>query len=321
MEEIVKNNRGGVNPFIDSVKGSLIFLVVLGHVVFQSETVYTSRWISAIISWIWFFHMPAFVFISGYLTNTKKVISKQLVSCGHILFTYILMQTVLTVVYGPHDLFNYLLIPQYAMWYLPALVVWRLLGVKIITLIKNDYFLLLLSILISIGSGFVPIKVLGFQRICAFFPFFISGMILRKHGIKLDKFSKYRYLSIAFLLLMFVSFMVFNRTICSGMCNIPYKNIFQLFTRFSVLIIGSIMSFAWISVTPTIKWLSYIGRKSLFVYCYHVFFIVGILPNIWVKTGINTNEILIILYATVSFVLLVILSKSALLNKILSPFK
>lgn len=97
--------------------------------------------------------------------------SKQLVSCGHILFTYILMQTVLTVVYGPHDLFNYLLIPQYAMWYLPALVVWRLLGVKIITLIKNDYFLLLLSILISIGSGFVPIKVLGFQRICAFFPF------------------------------------------------------------------------------------------------------------------------------------------------------
>lgn len=81
--------------------------------------------------------MPAFVFISGYLTNTKKVISKQLVSCGHILFTYILMQTVLTVVYGPHDLFNYLLIPQYAMWYLPALVVWRLLGVKIITLIKK----------------------------------------------------------------------------------------------------------------------------------------------------------------------------------------
>ena len=140
------------------------------------------------------------------------------------------MQTVLTVVYGPHDLFNYLLIPQYAMWYPPALVVWRLLGVKIITLIKNDYFLLLLSILISIGSGFVPIKVLGFQRICAFFPFFISRMILRKHGIKLDKFSKYRYLSIAFLLLMFVSFMVFNRTICSGMCNIPYKNIFQLFT-------------------------------------------------------------------------------------------
>ena len=63
--------------FVDSVKGSLIFLVVLGHVAFQSETVYTSRWISAIISWIWFFHMPAFVFISGYLTNTKKVKSNK----------------------------------------------------------------------------------------------------------------------------------------------------------------------------------------------------------------------------------------------------
>ncbi len=60
------------DDFLDFAKGILITLVLLGHCIqclsgdiYYSNTMYYSNWL---MKYIYSFHMPMFIYISGYLT-------------------------------------------------------------------------------------------------------------------------------------------------------------------------------------------------------------------------------------------------------------
>ena len=53
------------NPLIDNAKGVWIFLVVLGHYL-EAVGGWDNLYLGAILSIIYLFHMPAFVFFGGY---------------------------------------------------------------------------------------------------------------------------------------------------------------------------------------------------------------------------------------------------------------
>lgn len=313
---------GGRNGVIDCVKCYLIFLVVFGHVLLSTTTFYEDRVTQACISWIWFFHMPAFALVSGYVFNPFKPAKQLIESSLKLLLTYVIMQSLITLIYGPRDIKSYFLIPQYAMWYLPALVVWRIcayIGVKIT---NNLFVLLSLGVIISVASGFIPISYLGFQRVCSFLPFFVLGMIYREKDVVnfLRKRTVNRILALCLLVVLFLAFLFPGRTICSGMCNVPYKSIFQFFTRLSVLLLGTIMTSALLCVAPIHKCVSFVGRRTLFIYCYHVFFILHLIPFIWIFLGISPSVFVILIYTCIVFFILVLLSNNKYLNIIINPF-
>lgn len=319
-----KNNLtptgGGRNELLDSIKCCLIFLVVLGHVLLTTDSYYSDRVIKAAISWIWFFHMPAFAIISGYFFNPDVPKTKLVNGVYELLTTYIIMQIVLTVIYGPYDIKNALLVPQYAMWYLIALPSWRVFSFLLRKITDKLWLTIIIGIIMCLVSGFIPISYLGFQRICSFFPFFSIGCLFREHNI-IEKYRhKYATYAIVLLILLFVCFLIPDRTICSGMCNVPYKSILQLFTRASVLVFGLIMSICFFWVIPNKKNLALIGKNTLFVYCYHVFFILGVMPNLWAELGIVPNFLYCLLYSLTIFILLGIASRVKLLNRLIKPF-
>jgi fucose 4-O-acetylase-like acetyltransferase len=83
--------------YFDNAKFLLIFLVVFGHLISpvkdQSELVYT------IYNFIYTFHMPAFILISGYFTKgffkkgyLRKILKK-------VLIPYIIFQVVYSFYY------------------------------------------------------------------------------------------------------------------------------------------------------------------------------------------------------------------------------
>ena len=291
---------------------------MFGHVLLTTEGLYSDRIIKAAISWIWFFHMPAFAIVSGYFSNPMKPTKSILVSSGKLLVTYVIMQLVLSVIYGPRDIKTVLLIPQYALWYLLALPVWRLVAhVLKQWIITNTKLLVLAGVVICLVAGFIPISVLGFQRICSFF---CLGMLLKEDETIEKLRGKYQVAGIIILFFLFVVFLIPNRTICSGMCNVPYNGIFQFFTRSSVLVLGSIMSLAFFSAIPESKILADIGKNTLFIYCFHVFFILQIIPHFWIRMNIQPNIFIIIAYTLAVFVSLYFLSKIKLLNKVIKPF-
>ncbi|MBR1625808.1 MAG: acyltransferase family protein, partial [Bacteroidales bacterium] len=59
---------GQRDSFFDGLKFVLITLVVLGHSIGPVSTVYP---LSVIYDFIYFFHMPLFIFVSGYFTKKK----------------------------------------------------------------------------------------------------------------------------------------------------------------------------------------------------------------------------------------------------------
>ena len=53
----------------DNIKGLLILLVVFGHCLWDLQD---RHWNDLIVDGIYFFHMPAFVFVSGYFSKSER---------------------------------------------------------------------------------------------------------------------------------------------------------------------------------------------------------------------------------------------------------
>ncbi|MGN1111458.1 MAG: acyltransferase family protein, partial [Oscillospiraceae bacterium] len=54
----------------DNIKGLLILLTVFAHILFQLQ--YKSDTIDSTVDFIYMFHMPAFVFVSGYFGKSDN---------------------------------------------------------------------------------------------------------------------------------------------------------------------------------------------------------------------------------------------------------
>ena len=68
QESFIMKQQTARDFHIDNIKGVLIFLVVLGHMLgYLQET--HSAFATGVRTFIYFFHMPGFIFMSGYLAK------------------------------------------------------------------------------------------------------------------------------------------------------------------------------------------------------------------------------------------------------------
>lgn len=165
------------NHKLDNIKGILTILVVLGHLLELDMGYGINKLIYVII---YTFHMPVFVFISGYFANfsISKIGRK-------LLYPYLLFQ-MLYLLFDKH-LINtettiQFLTPYWLLWYLWAMIVWTLA----IPIIKGETtrkrgIILGITILaaIFIGNKNVIGRMLSLSRIFVYFPFFACGYYAR----------------------------------------------------------------------------------------------------------------------------------------------
>lgn len=78
--------------FFDNIKGFLIILVVFGHAIQYLAFKRNSPALLGLFMLIYSFHMPLFIFISGFFS--KKTNSLKLINLA---FTYFLWQMVITL--------------------------------------------------------------------------------------------------------------------------------------------------------------------------------------------------------------------------------
>lgn len=110
----------------DNYKVLLILLVVIGHFIEpsndQNPFLYELKW--GIVA----FHMPAFIFISGYFS--KRIPSLKKMLCGLVIpyFVYEILYYLLYTFILDKETGFYFTRPKFSLWYLMALFAWRLLS-------------------------------------------------------------------------------------------------------------------------------------------------------------------------------------------------
>lgn len=160
------------NIQIDNIRGLLIFLVVFGHLTENAN--YWNK--DFFYLWIYSFHMPAFVFISGYCCKPHN--GKALLS--NYVYPYLLFQT-LYILFQKYVLFDNIPLqyttPYWLLWYWLSLLTWNGL-ISLFEFTLNSWEIVLCgAILIALLVGYDSSVAyyLSLSRSIVMFPFFLAG--------------------------------------------------------------------------------------------------------------------------------------------------
>lgn len=155
----------------DNVRGILIFLVVLGHALEYFRL--HSGIGSFLYIFIYLFHMPVFVFISGYFS--KNLQKGRQTAVKTFLIPYLLLNIMLSLILLAMGKIEAILIlsPGWTLWFLYCMFIWRLL---LPDLVKVRH-VLILSLIVGIFSGMLTEfgTYMAMARTLGFLPYFLAG--------------------------------------------------------------------------------------------------------------------------------------------------
>ncbi|ATD56826.1 hypothetical protein BTM21_03280 [Clostridium chauvoei] len=186
------------NYLLDNLKVLLIFCVVFGHVI--EYYINQSQILKGIYIFIYIFHMPLFVFISGYFSKNIEKISKSAIK--GLLLPYIIFNMIwYTAVYiGTREFMFSVLYPGWTLWYLLSLFFWRISLKHLI----NIKYILPISFIFGLLIGLLPggSSVLSISRTITFLPFFLLGYYTRENH--LDKIKEKNKLISTIIIIIFI---------------------------------------------------------------------------------------------------------------------
>jgi fucose 4-O-acetylase-like acetyltransferase len=167
------------DPVIDNGKGALIILVVLGHFL-ETAGGWHDPVLGAVLTAIYAFHMPAFVFLAGLTSRAG--------AAGVVVPALLLVVFQLAYV-GPRALVSgnldplLLVKPYWILWFLASLIAWRLL----IPVFARLRWPLLWAVAAALLAGFLPWdgRIFSLSRTLVFLPFFVAGQLYGRRVLAL----------------------------------------------------------------------------------------------------------------------------------------
>lgn len=176
------------NAFFDNARVILIFLVVFGHMI--QPFIGNSNEIHTLYTWIYMFHMPAFILISGFFAKGAGDKNYILNLVKKLLMPYIIFQVIYTGYYfliGKAGWQAGLFYPQWSLWFLFSLFCWHIL-LYFFKKLKPSYSISL-ALLIGIGVGYFSEigHTFSLSRTFVFFPFFLIGYLVTEKQLMLVK--------------------------------------------------------------------------------------------------------------------------------------
>lgn len=271
--------REARDPLLDNAKVLAITLVVVGHAVDPMRAVPAGL---ALYATIYAFHMPVFILISGYLSRgyTGRPRQAQRLVTG-IVVPYLVFEAsyeVLRDVWRGTEITVSLLTPSFAMWFLIALLIWRV-SAPLWTSLRPAYAVALAScVSLLAGTTQLP-EVLDLPRVLGFLPFYVLGLVLPQRYFDLVRSRLARYLAVPTLVGALVSAYLFGRGgghvwffYGDSYADLGVDLLSGIAHRAGALAIGLVLLTAFLAVVPRgVTWLTGLGAATLYVYVLHRF--------------------------------------------------
>ncbi len=273
--------------WFDNAKAFLIVCVVVGHLangIFSTST----GWVVALQKFIYVYHMPAFLIISGRFAKKRIDRGDWATVISRVLVPYIVLQTLMLVMRSAlgdtPSKFSYFN-PLFGLWYFLNIAVYSLITPHL----KKYKWLMPVSVVAALAVGFCFSTLYGAAyRIVCFYPFFLFGYYTQKYDFAFCKKIPFRILSlVAFcaigLYVLFNTSQVSFNLLCM---NKTYSYVadymhWSMVETFAHTLLRYVMGFAGFFIVmglmPSKKtFFSYVGINSVYVYALHCFLIVAL---------------------------------------------
>lgn len=303
----------------DNLKFFLILFVLIGHFMdFTGITDDTDGFRAAFI-FLYSFHMPLFIFISGLFYSSKDVFRKiaSFLAAGIIAEIVIFLSKY--ILFGVND-FSLTSISGVP-WYMLALAAFMALNYVFRDV--NKVFMLVVAVLIACFAGYS--NEIGdeftLSRIIVFYPFYILGSMTNK--VKLEELSKNVKLKIAggavlviwavicalrvshfyYLRLLFTGRNSFADTLADTM--MPYGSLYRLMCYAMAVLFG--LSLICLCSARKLPVITTIGQRTLQVYFWHstvIYILMSIPATASLTTGTTGTKLLFVLFSIPTLLIL-----------------
>lgn len=261
--------------FLDNLKGLLILLVVVGHFLLpvKDENV-TSGYLFNII---YLFHMPLFVFVSGFFAKSIFEDGRfRVEKIASVVLLAVLFQ--ITILLGhPEKIFSTRVLSfSAAPWYLLSLASWYALVPFLKSLRPLPAVAISVCIALVVGCSQEIGSFLAIARTCVFLPFFVLGYYCTKDHLVRIRESKIPTLC-AVLAIVFAIAYAFTDGACAPprylvYGRLPYRGdiLTAMFDRLEYFVIAIVFSLAALRMVSSKKTvLSQWGKQTLAIYILH----------------------------------------------------
>ena len=309
----IKKERPAVpySYLIDNFKVLLIFLVVFNHII-----AFNLVKVDIVVRYVWYaitiFHMPAFIFVSGYLSKKPQ---NALKNFKNLLIPYILGYTLTwysQIWLGRSVDYEILRPTGTVMWYILALFIYRLT----IEALGKIRFIVPISIAIALWAGTRPefTTFLSASRIVVFFPFFVAGYLWKSEYITAVRKFKGKWVLVpisAVLLWAIPNYMITNDmgiAIFRGnhgykLCGLTDPE--GIILRLLMYLVSFILIYTLLALLPDIKLpLTYVGRHTMGIYFFHYpimiimnglyILLIPEMNNVWALLGVSLVFVLVL---------------------------
>ena len=277
---------------------------------------------SILYNWIYLFHMPVFILISGFCFNRDKEWRYNINSSIENFALYVLFQIIWVCLRREFSL-EQILTPRSTLWFLMALPFWKILST--LTRNLNLKYVLFFSVVFScLSSLFAKPEII--QNIFTCWVYFVIGMILREYDLLELLRSKKCLIPIAiiFMVSTLLSYYCWglntHRFIIGRGSLIDYEN--GVWVGFLVKIgfqaLSLLACLSVIVLTIDIPFFSNNGKYTLSVYVFHLFFL-HLMMTSGRYLGITISYSIIAIYAVIAISGSILIGKTKIGRFFLKP--
>lgn len=269
------------NAFFDNARLLLITLVVFGHII--QPITFDSKSLASLYTWIYTFHMPAFIMIAGYFAKGSSDSKYLLTLVKKLLIPYVIFQIVYTGYYFLIDkkdwLIDSIFYPHWSLWFLFSLFCWHML----LILYKHvrPVVGIVIAIIIGVTIGYFDSigHMFSLSRTFVFFPYFLIGywiseqqmMALKRVPIKIASLVVMTVFAVAIYYLPDVNTDWLLASKSYGALGVEWGG--SLF-RFTVYMTSLLMAFSVLAWIPKRRFsFTKLGERTLYVYLLHGFIV------------------------------------------------
>jgi fucose 4-O-acetylase-like acetyltransferase len=261
---------------------ALVTLVVVGH----SWTLLPDTAVNdQAYDFLYLWHVPAFVFVTGYLSRSFTWSRDRLVALVRtVVVPYVIFEAALAlfrVYVGGEQLEDLFRDPHWPMWYLSALFFWRLMT----PVFRPLWGGLVVAVGISLVAGLQVGDTLDMARILGLLPFFVLGLKATPERLALLRGRRRLKVAAGCTLVGLAVLAYWTDGWASTewlYYRSPYAELEQsdsraMLVRAGLLVLGTVGAWAFLSLVPRVGgWFATMGSASLVVYLFHGFAVRGL---------------------------------------------